>query len=153
MRISYTHTMRISYTCYAREGVLDAFEFVTFGAPEALCSKGVSYYEITLLASAKKGTNDVQAGFATADFRVLGDAAGHSPDGAHPTPPCRPQPCALGGCNPTLRAGRSPVHWEAATPRRRLGCSFRVPRRRRRCRVVGYRRCAEAQVVQGAGAP
>ena len=129
--------MRISYTCYAREGVLDAFEFVTFGAPEALCSKGVSYYEITLLASAKKGTNDVQAGFATADFRVLGDAAGHSPDGAHPT----------------LRAGRSPVHWEAATPRRRLGCSFRVPRRRRRCRVVGYRRCAEAQVVQGAGAP
>ena len=55
--------MRISYTCYARAGVLDAFEFVTFGAPEALCSKGVSYYEVTLLASAKKGSNDVQAGY------------------------------------------------------------------------------------------
>jgi len=67
--------------------VLDAFQFVTFGAPEALCTKGVSYYEFTLLAAAKKSTNDVQAGFATADFRVLGDAAGHSPDGAHPTHP------------------------------------------------------------------
>ena len=50
----------------------------------------------------------MQAGFATADFRVLGDAAGHSPDGAHPT----------------LRAGCSPVHGEAATPRRRAGCSL-----------------------------
>ena len=67
--------------------MLDAFQFVTFGAPEALCTKGVSYYEFTLLAAAKKSTNDVQAGFATADFRVLGDAAGHSPDGAHPTHP------------------------------------------------------------------
>ena len=67
--------------------MLDAFQFVTFGAPEALCTKGVSYYEFTLLAAAKRSTNDVQAGFATADFRVLGDAAGHSPDGAHPTHP------------------------------------------------------------------
>ena len=46
----------------APAGALDAFEFVTFGAPEALCGRGVCYYEVTLLAAAKKGINDVQAG-------------------------------------------------------------------------------------------
>ena len=149
---AHAHVMHTPCTRHARAGTLDAFEFVTFGAPEALCSKGVSYYEVTLLAAAKKGTNDVQAGFATADFRVLGDAAGHSPDGAHPAfcaatalctgrlqphAPCRLQPCALGSYNPTTPCRLQP----------------HVPRRRRRRRVVGYRRRAEAQVVQGAGTP
>ena len=131
--------------------MLDAFQFVTFGAPEALCTKGVSYYEFTLLAAAKKSTNDVQAGFATADFRVLGDAAGHSPDGAHPTHPRAAAALCTGRLQPhamqaaALCSGRlqPPAAVQAAAP---------IHRRRRRCRVVGYRRCAEAQVVQGAGA-
>ena len=131
--------------------MLDAFQFVTFGAPEALCTKGVSYYEFTLLAAAKKSTNDVQAGFATADFRVLGDAAGHSPDGAHPTHPRAAAALCTGRLQPhamqaaALCSGRlqPPAAVQAAAP---------IHRRRRRCRVVGCRRCAEAQVVQGAGA-
>jgi hypothetical protein len=131
--------------------VLDAFQFVTFGAPEALCIKGVSYYEFTLLAAVKKSTNDVQAGFATADFRVLGDAAGHSPDGAHPTHPRAAAALCTGRLQPhamqaaALCSGRlqPPAAVQAAAP---------IHRRRRRCRVVGCRRCAEAQVVQGAGA-
>ena len=71
----------VCHTDAGGSGTVDASEYATFGAPAALARRGVLYWEVTLLAAAAKKGNDVQAGFASAEFRTLSDGAGHSPDG------------------------------------------------------------------------